>query len=162
LHAERLADIVLTEPEAGQESPGRLVSSSGGGLAATIELHSLRFRYAEHEPFVLDGVDLKVAEGESVAIVGASGCGKSTLVHVLLGILPATSGDVLIGGVRLGSIDRDAMRRTVASVTQGDCLFAGSIADNISFFDELIDHARVEECARLASIHAEIAGLPMG
>ncbi|HUL83153.1 MAG TPA: peptidase domain-containing ABC transporter [Gammaproteobacteria bacterium] len=162
LHAERLADIVLTEPESGNDAPGRLLSGSGACLDATIELRSLRFRYAEHEPFVLDGVDLKVAEGESVAIVGASGCGKSTLVHVLLGILPATSGDVLIGGTHLASMDRGALRRTVASVTQGDCLFAGSIADNISFFDAHADQARVEECARIASIHAEIAGLPMG
>jgi len=162
LHGERLADIVLTEPESGMHSPGRLLSSSGTRLDATIELHSLRFKYADHEPFVLDGVDLKVAGGESVAIVGASGCGKSTLIHVLLGILPATSGDVLIGGVRLSSIDRDALRRTVASVTQGDGLFAGSIADNISFFDALADQALIEECARLAAIHAEIAELPMG
>jgi ATP-binding cassette subfamily B protein RaxB len=162
LHAERLADIVLTEPESDKGAPGRLSSSSSAGLDATIELHSLRFRYAEHEPFVLDGVDLKVAGGESVAIVGASGCGKSTLIHVLLGVLPATSGEVLIGGVRLSSVDRDALRRTVASVTQGDCLFAGSIADNICFFDALADQARIEECARLAAIHAEIVGLPMG
>jgi ATP-binding cassette subfamily B protein RaxB len=81
---------------------------------------------------------------------------------VLLGVLPATSGEVLIGGVRLSSVDRDALRRTVASVTQGDCLFAGSIADNICFFDALADQARIEECARLAAIHAEIVGLPMG
>jgi len=162
LHGERLADIVLAEPESSRDAPGRLLSSPGAGLDATIELRSLRFRYAEHEPFVLDGVDLKVARGESVAIVGASGCGKSTLVHVLLGILPATSGDVLIGGLRLSSIDRDALRRTVASVTHGDSLFAGSIADNISFFDALADQARVEECARLAAIHSEIAALPMG
>ena len=162
LHAERLADIVLTEPEQGRDSPGRLLVNAGGSLDATVELRALRFRYAEHEPFVLDGVDLKVAAGESVAIVGASGCGKSTLIHVLLGVLPATSGEVLVGGVRLSSLDRDALRRTVASVTQNDSLFAGSLADNISFFDAGADQARIEECARLAAIHAEIAALPMG
>jgi ATP-binding cassette subfamily B protein RaxB len=162
LHAERLADIVLTAPETCSDAPGRLLASAGGALAATVELRALRFRYAEHEPFVLDGVDLKVAAGESVAIVGASGCGKSTLIHVLLGVLPATTGEVLIGGVRLPSLDRDALRRTVASVTQNDTLFAGSIADNICFFDSSADEPRIEECARLAAIHAEIAALPMG
>jgi ATP-binding cassette subfamily B protein RaxB len=162
LHAERLADIVLTEPEQAGDTPGRLVASATRTLDATVELRALRFRYAEHEPFVLDGVDLRVNAGESVAIVGESGCGKSTLIHVLLGVLPATSGDVLIGGVRLSSLDREALRRTVASVTQNDSLFAGSLADNICFFDPSSDQARIEECARLAAIHAEIAALPMG
>lgn len=163
LHAERLADIVLTEPEPASDALGRLVASdASGALDATVELRALRFRYAEHEPFVLDGVDLNVAAGESVAIVGSSGCGKSTLIHVLLGVLPPTSGEVLIGGVRLSSLDHDALRRTVASVTQNDTLFAGSLADNICFFDPSSDQARIEECARLAAIHAEIAALPMG
>ena len=162
LHAERLADIVLTEPEPGCDTPGRLLASADGALDATVELRALRFRYAEHEPFVLDGVDLKVAAGESVAIVGASGCGKTTLMHVLLGVLPAHSGDVFIGGVQLALLDRDTVRRTVASVTQNDSLFAGSIADNICFFDQHADQGRIEECARLAAIHTEIAALPMG
>lgn len=161
LHAERLADIVLTERETPAAAPGRLLVSADCGRAATIEVRALRFRYAEHEPYVLDGVDLKVAAGESVAIVGASGCGKSTLVHLLLGVLPVTEGEVLIGGSRLAGDGREEFRRMVASVTQNDTLFAGSIADNISFFDGDADQERIEECARLASIHAEIAALPM-
>jgi ATP-binding cassette subfamily B protein RaxB len=63
--------------------------------------------------------------------------------------------------MRVADECRDASRRLVASVTQNDTLFAGSIADNISFFDTDPDQQRVEECARLASIHGEIAALPM-
>jgi ATP-binding cassette subfamily B protein RaxB len=162
LHAERLADIVLTDPEVRRGAAGRLLTSEGGRLESTVELRDVCFRYAEHEPFVLDGVNLGVGAGESVAVVGPSGCGKSTLIHVMLGVLPPTSGDVLIGGLRLETIDPDALRRTVASVTQSDTLFAGSIADNISFFDPQGDQAWIEECARIAAIHAEIAALPMG
>jgi ATP-binding cassette subfamily B protein RaxB len=161
LHADRLADIVLTEPESRADAAGRLLVSAGTDGAAAIEVRGLRFRYAEHEPYVLDGVDLSVGAGESVAIVGASGCGKSTLVHLLLGVLPITEGEVWIGGTRVANECRDAFRRIVASVTQNDTLFAGSIADNISFFDPDPDQQRVEECARLASIHGEIASLPM-
>jgi ATP-binding cassette subfamily B protein RaxB len=162
LHAERLADIVLTDPEIPRGSSGRLLASEGGRLSATIELRDVCFRYAEHEPFVLEGVTLEVRTGESVAVVGPSGCGKSTLIHVMLGVLAPSSGDVLIGGLRLQAIDPEVLRRTVASVTQGDTLFAGSIADNISFFDAQGDQAWIEECARVAAIHAEIAALPMG
>ncbi len=162
LHAERLADIVLTDPGTRRGETGRLLTSEGGRLNATIEICDVCFRYAEHEPFVLEGVNLEVCAGESIAVVGPSGCGKSTLIHVMLGILAPSSGDVLIGGLRLEALDPEVLRRTVASVTQGDTLFAGSIADNISFFDGQADQAWVEECARVAAIHAEIAALPMG
>jgi ATP-binding cassette, subfamily B, bacterial CvaB/MchF/RaxB len=79
----------------------------------------------------------------------------------VLGMLPPTAGEVLIGGVPLAHLGHDVLRRTVASVTQNDCLFAGTIADNISFFDTRVDQRRIEECARLAAIHADIAALPM-
>jgi ATP-binding cassette subfamily B protein RaxB len=160
LHAERLADVVLTPPE---ERPlsGRLLGPSTGTLAPTLEIRALRFRYAEHEPYVLDGLDLAVAAGESVAIVGPSGCGKTTLLNIVLGTLTPTGGDVLVGGLPLAQIDHDLLRRTVASVVQNDCLFAGTIGENISFFDTHADRARIEECAQLAAIHAEIAALPM-
>jgi ATP-binding cassette subfamily B protein RaxB len=161
LHCERLADIVLTPPGEAADSPGRLAAGTPPRAAAAVSIRGLRYRYAEHGPFVLDGVSLEVAAGECVAIVGPSGCGKTTLLHVVLGILPPTAGDVLIGGVPLAQLDGE-LRRSVGCVTQNDCLFAGSIADNISFFDERADQARVEECARLAAIHDEITALPMG
>jgi ATP-binding cassette subfamily B protein RaxB len=110
---------------------------------------------------VLDGLDLAVAAGESVAIVGPSGCGKTTLLNIVLGTLTPTGGEVLVGGLPLAQIDHDLLRRTVASVVQNDCLFAGTIGENISFFDTHADRARIEECAQLAAIHAEIAALPM-
>jgi len=162
LHAERLADIVLADPEIRRGAAGRLLTSEGGRLSATLEVRDVCFRYAEHEPLVLEGVNLDVCAGESVAVVGPSGCGKSTLIHVMLGVLSPSSGDVLMGGLRLSTIDPEVLRRTVASVTQGDTLFAGSIADNICFFDAHANQAWIEECAHIAAIHAEIAALPMG
>jgi ATP-binding cassette subfamily B protein RaxB len=159
LHCDRLADIVLTPPAEPIDSPGRLVAARAASMP-TVTIRELRYRYAEHAPFVLDGVDLEVAAGECVAIVGPSGCGKTTLLHVLLGILPPSAGEVLIGGVPLSQLHGEA-RRSIGCVTQGDCLFAGSIADNISFCDASADQARIEECARLTAIHDEIVALPM-
>jgi len=157
LHCERLGDIVLTEPEQ-QEGAGRLlVSAAAPGVA--IRVRGVRFRYGDHEPYVLDGVDLDVAPGECVALVGASGCGKSTLLSLLLGLLAPTAGEVTIAGVPPRELA--AARRTVTGVMQGDCLFAGSIADNICFFAADADQRRIEECARLAAIHSDIAALPM-
>lgn len=161
IHGERLADIVLTEQEK-QTGEGRLVTTESDSFNPTVEIRGLRFRYSEHDSYVLDGLDLTIEPGESVAITGPSGCGKSTLMHVLLGVLPPTEGDVLFGGVSITNMDPQVMRSAIASVTQSDTLFAGSISDNISFFDSQADQKWIEECARMASIHDEIAAMPMG
>jgi ATP-binding cassette, subfamily B, bacterial CvaB/MchF/RaxB len=159
LQGERLADIVCEppEPDAFQHGAAR----SSGPLDAGIELEAVEFRYADGEPAVLDGVSLAIAPGESVALVGASGCGKSTLVNVLLGALEPTRGVVRIGGVELGRLGLAQLRAMVGTVMQDDTLFAGSIADNISFFDPHAEVAWIEECARLAAVHDDIAAMPM-
>jgi ATP-binding cassette subfamily B protein RaxB len=157
LHCERLADVVLTPPEAPLRG-SRLLSANGSQTAAAISVRGLRYRYADHAPYVLDGVDLEVGAGECVAIVGPSGCGKSTLLQVLLGILPRAAGEISIAGAPLAPGERPS---GVASVLQHDCLFAGSIADNIGFFDSQPEHSRIEECARIAAIHDDVAALPM-
>ncbi len=160
IQGERLADIVLTPPEP-RVGMGRFAAEELAAPQTGIEIRGLRFRYAEQEPYVLDGVDLTIAPGESVVIVGPSGGGKTTLLHVLLGILPATEGEVLIGGRELRAIGTDALYRFIGCVMQADTLFAGSIADNISFFDPRADQQRIETCAKLASVHADIVAMPM-
>jgi ATP-binding cassette subfamily B protein RaxB len=159
LQGERLADIVLQQPETAH---GRLVGEQEAPLTPSLEVRGLRFRYAEQEPYVLDGVSFRIAAGESVAIVGPSGGGKTTLINILLGILAPTQGEVLIGGQSVSHVGLDALRRMIGTVLQDDVLFAGSLADNISFFDPQADHAWIAECARLAAIHHDIAAMPMG
>jgi len=160
LQGERLADIVLTEAE--NTEGGQYRSFDASSLEPSIELCGVQYRYAQHEPYVLDGVSLKIAAGESVAIVGPSGCGKTTLLHAILGVLPPTSGHILIGGVSTTHIGAATTRRMTGTVMQDDALFAGSIADNISFFDPEADQHWIEECARIASIHSDIQSMPMG
>lgn len=157
LHAERVGDITTTRPERGNGLPDREVGQ--GGVA--VELRNVSFRYSAFEPPILTRVNLRIAEGESVAIVGPSGCGKTTLLKLILGLLEPTEGEVLIDGVdiaRLGLGYRDLL----GTVMQHDDLFAGSIADNICFFDVDRDAARIEACARSAAIDADIAAMPMG
>lgn len=160
LQGERLADIALAEQE--QTSVEGLNRQELARLPATIDIKGLRYRYADGEPWVLDGVDLHVREGESVAIVGPSGCGKSTLLSVMLGIRIANEGDVLIGGQPLAKLGLEQLRSMIGVVMQDDVLFAGSIADNIAFFDQQVDHGWVEECARKAAVYEEIMAMPMG
>lgn len=158
LQGERLADIVLAMPEENpmEEHAERELPD------VTIDVRNLSFRYGDAEPWVLRNVNLKIAPGESVAIIGPSGCGKTTLLKILLGLLPPTEGAVRIGGVRTERLGVRAYRRLVGAVMQEDHLLAGSIAENISFFDLRPNQQRIELCAQLAAVHDEIVAMPMG
>ncbi len=158
LHGERLADIVLATPEPAMEDTGLSPLPDDAGL----EVQALGFRYADGEPMVVEDCSFRIAAGESVAIIGASGCGKTTLAKLLLGLLQPSAGGIRFGGQELRRIGAGAYRRHVAAVMQDDHLFAGSIADNIAFGDESPDQERVEQAARQAAIHDEIACMPMG
>jgi ATP-binding cassette subfamily B protein RaxB len=158
LQGERLADIVLTEAEV--TSTCALVAPFE--LSPSITVRGLGYRYAPQEPHVLNDVNFQIAAGESVAIVGPSGCGKSTLMNVLLGVLPATEGEILLGGIPLQKLGFDSMRRMVGTVLQDDVLFAGSIADNICFFDPHPEQEWISECARLAAVADDVEAMPMG
>jgi ATP-binding cassette, subfamily B, bacterial CvaB/MchF/RaxB len=107
-------------------------------------------------------VSVILPAGQCLAITGTSGCGKTTLIKLLLGLIEPTEGEILIGGVKLKHLGMRNFRRMVGTVMQDDHLFAGSIADNISFFDPTPNQAQVEACAQLASVHTEISSMPMG
>jgi ATP-binding cassette, subfamily B, bacterial CvaB/MchF/RaxB len=157
LQGERLADIVLTEPEPQLEFAPRAPPEP-----ASIELRGVRFGYSESEPEVLRGLSLCIAPGESVAIVGPSGCGKTTLLKLMLGVHTPIAGEIRVGGMPLRQLGLRAWRDMIGTVMQDDQLFAGSIADNISFFDPAADPAWVWQCARTAAVFDDIQAMPMG
>ena len=156
LYGERLGDLVLTEAE-----PSGRFTEARSGDAPTIHLDDVGFRYAPHEPDVLNHITLTINPGEFVAITGDSGGGKTTLVNVLLGVLDPVQGRIRIGDQPLAQFGVENWRRGVGTVMQDDTLFAGSIADNISFFDPKADMAQVEHCAALAAVNQDISKMPM-
>jgi ATP-binding cassette subfamily B protein RaxB len=156
LQAERLADIVLTPPEPASDP------CAPEGIEASLEVRDLSFRYSDAEPFVLRNCSFRIEAGESVAIVGPSGGGKTTLLKLLLGLLAPTDGKVLAGGIDIEKLGIDHYRRLVGTVMQDDQLFAGSIADNIGFFDPAPSQEAIERCARIAAVHEDIVAMPMG
>lgn len=156
LHLERLGDIALTEEDAGFSEP----SSQPSPFKGEVELCDVHFAYSRHDVPVLNGVSLKVAAGEHVAITGPSGGGKTTLVKILLGLLEPTSGEVRIDRIPLTRYGRRAYRNHVAAVLQDDLLFAGTIADNVAAFEPL-DQERLQEALDGACIADDIAQMPM-
>jgi ATP-binding cassette subfamily B protein RaxB len=157
LHAERVADITLTVPEMTAD-----IRWAGSAPEASIELRNVSFCYADGEPWILKNCNLHIEAGESVAIVGPSGCGKSTLAKIVLGLLEPTEGEVLFGGINIRKLGLDIYRQWVGAVMQDDQLFAGSIAENISFFDPDADPEKIEDAARMAAIHDDVMAMPMG
>jgi ATP-binding cassette, subfamily B, bacterial CvaB/MchF/RaxB len=157
LHLDRLADIALTPLERGHDQDLSYMRPIQGA----IELRNVCFRYAETEPLILDNVNLSIAKGQFVTIMGPSGAGKTTLIKIMLGLLEPTSGEVLIDGLPLGLIGPRAYREQIAAVMQEDQLLSGSIADNICFFEPTFDPQRMVECAQIAGIHDEITAMPM-
>jgi ATP-binding cassette subfamily B protein RaxB len=156
VHVQRLDDLMLTEAE---PQGGGLTRLEGSGL---LRLENISFRYGPTEALVLDNVSLEVPPGACVAIVGPSGSGKSTLVKLILGIEKPQRGTVLLDDVPIQDVNLQAWRDRFGTVMQDDTLLAGSISENIAFFDPRIDSDKVRAAARAAAIHDEVEAMPMG
>jgi ATP-binding cassette subfamily B protein len=113
-------------------------------------------------PEALRGVDLRIAAGETVALVGETGAGKSTVMKLLARFYDPDEGSLLIDGHDLRSIDLRAFRRQLGYVPQEAFLFSGSIRDNIAYGRPAASDARVEAAARTVGAHDFIARLPDG
>ena len=129
---------------------------------ATVALEDVSFAYPSREVAVLDGLELALAPGETVALVGASGAGKSTVAALLLGLLEPTTGRVTVGGVDLATCQPDAWRRQIAWVPQHPSLLHMTVADNIRLADPDATDEMVRAAATDAGADQFISALPDG
>ena len=128
-----------------------------GGLA----LEGVRFRHEPSRP-LLEGIDLRVAPGETVAVVAASGGGKSTLAALLAGFLSPSAGRVALDGVELQEADLRDLRRAVRLVEQEPFLFRGTLAENVRFGRPEASRGEVVEALRLCGLEGLVAAIPGG
>ncbi|MFG6137526.1 lipid A export permease/ATP-binding protein MsbA [Halomonas sp. B23F22_10] len=145
---------VPPEEDNGTREPGR--------LEGRVTLEGVRFAYGADQPEVLKGIDLDVAPGEMIAIVGRSGSGKSTLMGLLPRFYRPTAGRICLDGVSLEDFKLLPLRRSIALVSQQVTLFNASIADNIAYGIDDPDPQAVEAAARAAHAHEFIERLPGG
>jgi len=133
-----------------------------GRLRGDIELHDVRFRYLHAVDEALRGVDLRIAAGETVALVGETGAGKSTVMKLVARFYDPSAGDVCVDGVRVRDYDQAAFHHQLGVVPQEAFLFTGTIRDNIAYGRIEASDAEVEAAARAVGAHEFIAGLPGG
>ncbi|HNA81519.1 MAG TPA: ABC transporter ATP-binding protein [Thiobacillaceae bacterium] len=145
-----LALRTVAEPAGGRDPFAR-------GDTVDVELEAACFAYGEGES-ILDGVNMRIAPGEKVALVGASGGGKSTLVQALLGLYPLKSGVIRYGGVDVGEIGWATVREHVGVVLQHPVLFNASLRENLGLGREFADDDlwRALEIAQLREFVAEL------
>jgi ATP-binding cassette subfamily C protein len=131
-----------------------------GTRTNALSLRGIRFRYGDG-PLVLDGIDLDIAAGERVAVVGASGGGKSTLVQVILGLYPPEAGEVRFDGVPVTQIGFPRVRAHVGTVLQHPALFNDSLRNNLTL-GASSDEAALWSALRDAELAEFVAAMPQG
>jgi ABC-type multidrug transport system fused ATPase/permease subunit len=158
----RVIDLLAVQPSIVDVAAAERRTPSSGPLS--IRFAGVGFDYGDGDS-VLHDIDLEIAAGRSVGIVGRTGSGKTTLSRLVLRLVDATSGRVELGGVDITAIPLDELRRRVALVPQEVELFAGSVRDNVTLFDPGPSDADVEEALRHTGLDSLIgAGIhrPLG
>ncbi len=155
ISVQRLGDILNSRGEVAPVHRAPLPP-----LLGEIVLDQVLFRYRPESPEILRGVDLRIAAGEVIGIVGRSGSGKSTLAKLIQRLYVPERGRVLIDGVDLALADAASLRRQIGVVLQENMLFNRTIRENIALADPGVPIEAVIAVARLAGAHEFIVELP--
>jgi ATP-binding cassette subfamily B protein len=157
----RITDLLRTPTTVAPEPQGEPVAVPDR-LRGEVELRDVSFRYAGAATPALDRVSLRVAPGETIALVGATGAGKSTLVKLLARFYDAGSGAVLVDGVDVRRFRLADYRRRLGIVPQEAHLFTGDVAANIAYARPDAPPAQIEAAARAVGALDLVRGLPLG
>lgn len=160
--AERLAKVLGLQPEAASGAPGGRPALPRHN--SSIEIRDVTLTYPGASGPALNGVDLKISHGESVAFVGPNGCGKTTLLSLIPRLLEADDGrgQVLIDGVDIRTVDLTSLRKQIGVVTQETALFKGTIRWNLTYGVETASDEQVRIAARKARAEEFILAKPGG
>ena len=127
-----------------------------------LRFEQVDFRYPDADGLAIDGLDLDVRPGETVAFVGRSGSGKSTVLNLALGFLRPSGGRILLDEVDMNTLDLRSVRRSVSVVPQDSVLFTGSIRDNVTYGLDHVSEERVVAALRDANAWDLVQDLPHG
>ena len=152
---QRLLQTMSALPE--RDTGTRVLRPVRGGL----RFEHVDFAYSGRDP-VFDALDLEVAAGETVALIGHNGAGKSTLVHLLLRLMDPQAGRILLDGVDIRDLTLASLRGSIGLVSQQVFLLNASVRDNIAYGVSGASDAQVEQASRDAQAHTFIEAMPEG
>ena len=163
MQLQRLDDINRYKSDS-LNYPGdkQYVSFEGSRLSGELELKNISFGYSPLDPPLLENFNLHLKSGRWVAIIGASGSGKSTMAKIVTGLYEQWSGDVLFDNVDRREIPRAVITHSVSVVDQDIFQITGTIAENISLFDNSMKRSDIIQAAKDACIHDDIIALKGG
>lgn len=147
------------------DTPAAIAPPTRTGLDAeggTVRVRDLRVRYGPEEPWALDGVDLEIPAGRTVAVIGPSGAGKSTLASVLLRFRDPDGGRVEIGGEDITAYPSDEVRGVVSGVPQDPHVFASTLRENLRLARPGARDDELWEALRRVRLADEVAAMPRG
>lgn len=147
---KRINEFLSAQPEIQNHS--NLVQEING----EIEFKNVSFTYDDTGIQALKGVSFKLKRGENLVIIGKTGSGKSTLLELISRLYDVQSGEILIDGQKIDSINLNLLRESIGYVPQDSFLFSESIADNIKFGDADATQEKIEEAAKNAAVHENI------
>ncbi len=154
----RISEVLETEPDIKDSDNASHKIKSG-----SVEFKHVSFRYfKDREEPVLDDINIKIAPGELVGIVGSTGSGKSTLISLISRLYDADAGEVLVDGVNVKDISLHELREHIAVVLQKNVLFSGTIAENLRWGDENASAEDMERVCRIACADGFISAFPDG
>ena len=155
--AHRIFEVVDAVPEVAERSdPAALPHMHGA-----VELRGVTFAYEPNKP-VLHEIDLRVAAGEVLGLVGHTGAGKSTLINLITRLYDTGTGQVLIDGIDVRDLRIADLRRQVGIILQDPYLFDGTVAENLAYGRPDATHAQIVAAAKAAFAHDFITRLPDG
>lgn len=128
-------------------------------INGNIEFENVYFKYDENDKYVLNGINFKIKEGTSNAIVGTTGSGKTTIINLINSLYDTYSGKILIDGEDIKKYDKKSLNEYISVVSQDIYLFNGSIMDNIRYSKLDASDKEVIECCKLVNIHGSIIKL---
>jgi len=131
-------------------------------IKGTIEFNNVSFRYKDNLPLILDRINLKIENGQTVAFIGQTGTGKTSLVNLIPRLYDVTEGEVLLDGINIKDIPIETLRKNIGIVPQENFLFSDTLANNLIYGLDEENENLIKNVSDISQLSKDVEGFPKG